>query len=53
MSREIWRPLQVKTEKSKQKRLLRFLDTLLPMAHLQQAWFTFVVDYLLGIKFEF
>ena len=43
-------PIQVKTEKSKQKRLLRFLDTPLPMARLQQAWFTFVVDYLLRVK---
>lgn len=43
-------PIQVKTEKSKQKRLLRFLDTPLPMTRLQQAWFTFVVDYLLRVK---
>ena len=43
-------PIQVKTEKSKQKRLLRFLDTPLPLTRLQKAWFTFVVDYLLHLK---
>ena len=43
-------PIAVKTEKSKQKRLLRFLDTPLPLAGLQNAWFTFVVHWLLCLK---
>ena len=40
----------MKTEKSKQKRLLRFLDTPLPLTCIQKAWFTFVVGYLLRVK---
>ena len=36
-------PILVKTEKSKQKRLLRFLDTPVPIACLQKAWLVFVV----------
>ena len=36
-------PILVKTEKSKQKRLLRFLDTPFPIACLQKAWLVFVV----------
>ena len=43
-------PIAVKTEKSKQKRLLRFLDTPLPLPRLQNAWFTFVVHWLLRLK---
>ena len=43
-------PIAVKTEKSKQKRLLRFLDTPLPMARLEKAWFTFILGRLLHIK---
>ena len=43
-------PIKVKTEKSKQKRLLRFLDTPLPIARIQKVWFTFVVTYLLRVK---
>ena len=43
-------PIAVKTEKSKHKRLLRFLDTPLPLACLEKAWFTFVVDWLLRVK---
>ena len=43
-------PIAVKTEKSKQKRLLRFLDTPLPLPRLQNAWFTFIVGHLLHIK---
>ena len=43
-------PIVVKKEKSEQKRLLRFLDTPLPLACLEKAWFTFVVGYLLHIK---
>lgn len=43
-------PIAVKTEKSRQKRLLRFLDTPLPLTRLQNAWFTFIVGHLLRIK---
>ena len=43
-------PIQVKTEKSKQKRLLHFLDTPLPLTRLEKAWFTFAVGYLLRVK---
>ena len=43
-------PILVKTEKSKQKRLLRFLDTALPMARLEKAWLTFVVGCFCSTK---
>ena len=43
-------PILVKTEKSKQKRLLRFLDTALPMARLEKAWVTFVVGCFCSTK---
>ena len=43
-------PLEVKTEKSKQKRLLRFLDTQLPLDCLQKAWLAFVIQWLRRLK---
>ncbi|MDE0087620.1 MAG: hypothetical protein OXU23_17995 [Candidatus Poribacteria bacterium] len=43
-------PILVKTEKSKQKRLLRFLDTALPIACLEKAWLTFVVGCFCSTK---
>ena len=43
-------PISVKTEKSKQKRLLRFLDTPLPIERLQKAWLTFVVGCFCSTK---
>lgn len=39
-------PIVVATEKSKQKRLLRFLETSLPIGGIQEAWFTFAVGHL-------
>ena len=39
-------PILVESEKSKQKRLLRFLETSLPLGRIQEAWFTFTVEYL-------
>lgn len=39
-------PIVVKTEKSKQKRLLRFLETSLPLGGIQRAYFGFVVGRL-------
>lgn len=39
-------PILVESEKSKQKRFLRFLETSLPIGAIQEAWFTFTVGYL-------
>ena len=39
-------PIVVKTEKSKQKRLLRFLETSLPLGNIQRAYFACVVGRL-------
>ena len=39
-------PIAVKQEKSKQKRLLRFLETAFPIAESQQAWARFVLQRL-------
>ena len=36
-------PIDVKNEKSKQKRLLRFLETAFPIGAAQQAWLRFVL----------
>ena len=43
-------PIDVKTEKSKQKRLLRFLEMPLPLEVLKQAWFGFVLRCLWATK---
>ena len=43
-------PIDVKTEKAKQKRLLRFLDTALPITRLQKAWLAFVIQRLRCLK---
>ena len=39
-------PILVKNEKSKQKRLLRFLETAFPIGTAQQAWLRFVLGHL-------
>ena len=43
-------PIDVKTEKSKHKRFLRFLDTALPIACLEKAWLVFVLQSLGHLK---
>ena len=35
-------PISVKTEKTKQKRLSRFVESLLPIAQMQEKWLRFV-----------
>ena len=39
-------PIVVATEKSRQKRFLRFLETALPLGRIQHAYFTFAVRHL-------
>ena len=39
-------PIVVETEKSNQKRFLGFLETALPVGHIQRAYFAFVVGHL-------